>query len=64
MSYALQVFVSSVCYELRDLRAAINEWLTQHGLVPLMSDEAGFPHIDKEIGVRVDLKAVAQINPL
>jgi hypothetical protein len=46
MSYALQVFVSSTCYELRDLRAAIREWLTHLGLTPMMSDEGGFPHVD------------------
>jgi hypothetical protein len=46
MSYALQVFVSSTCHDLRDLRAAIKAWLTQLGLIPLMSDESGFPHID------------------
>ncbi len=45
MSYALQVFVSSTCYDLRDLRAAIKTWLKQFGLTPLMSDEVGFPHI-------------------
>ena len=47
MSYALQVFVSSSCYELRDLRAAIKAWLKQLGLSPLMSDEGGFPHVDR-----------------
>jgi hypothetical protein len=46
MSYALPVFVSSTCYELRDLRAAIKAWLVQLGLEPLMSDEGGFPHVD------------------
>src|SRR5262245_46593008 len=46
VSYALQVFVSSTCYNLRDLRAAIRAWLKQLGLTPLMSDEGGFPHID------------------
>ena len=46
MGYALQVFVSSTCYELRDLRASIGDWLTQLGMKPVMSDEGGFPHID------------------
>lgn len=46
MGFALQVFVSSACYELRDLRAAIKEWLTQLGLTPMMSEEGGFPHVD------------------
>ena len=45
MSYALQVFVSSTCHELRALRAAIREWLVEHGMTPMMSEEAGFPHI-------------------
>jgi hypothetical protein len=46
MSYPLPVFVSSTCYELRDLRAAIRTWLTGLGLTPMMSDEGGFPHVD------------------
>jgi hypothetical protein len=46
MGYTLQVFVSSTCYELRDLRAAIKAWLSELGLKPLMSDEGGFPHVD------------------
>jgi len=47
VGYALQVFVSSTCYELRDLRAAIVDWLTDRGVVPMMSDEIGFPHYDR-----------------
>ena len=43
MSYALNVFVSSMCYELRDLRAAVSSWLTEMGMQPLLSDEEGFP---------------------
>lgn len=46
MSLTLQVFVSSACHELRDLRAAVRTWLLNLGLTPVMSDEAGFPHID------------------
>ena len=46
MSYALQVFVSSTCYELRDLRAAARSWLKNLGLTPLMSEATGFPHVD------------------
>ena len=46
MSYRLQVFLSSACYELRDLRAAVQSWLTGLGLTPLLSDENGFPHYD------------------
>ena len=39
MGYALQVFVSSSCHELRDLRAAIKTWLLELGLTPIMSEE-------------------------
>lgn len=46
MGYPLQVFVSSACYGLRDLRASIKGWLHEHGLTPMMSDDKGFPHID------------------
>lgn len=46
MSFPLPVFVSSTCYELRDLRAAIRAWLESLGLTPMMSEEGGFPHID------------------
>jgi len=46
LSYRLQVFLSSACYELRDLRAAVQSWLTGLGLTPLLSDENGFPHYD------------------
>jgi hypothetical protein len=44
MSHALEVFVSSTCHNLRDLRAALAEALRQLGMQPLLSDEAGFPH--------------------
>ncbi len=46
MSYSLQVFLSSTCYELRDLRAAVHSWLKGLGLNPLLSDEKGFPHYE------------------
>ncbi len=49
MGYALHVFVSSTCYELRDLRASVKAWLEGLGLVPLLSDEAGFPHVDTKM---------------
>ena len=45
MAFGAHVFVSSSCYELRDLRAALRVWLTERGLIPQMSDEGGFPHI-------------------
>ena len=60
MGYALQVFVSSTCHELRDLRASIKSWLTSHGLVPLMSDEGGFPHVDGMPPYATCLRALEQ----
>jgi len=47
MGFPLQVFVSSACHELRDLRASIRTWLEGLGMTPLMSDEGGFPHADR-----------------
>jgi hypothetical protein len=47
MSFPLQVFVSSACHELRDLRASIRTWLEELGMTPLMSDDGGFPHADR-----------------
>jgi len=41
-----KIFISSSCYELRDLRAALRFWLADRGLSPRMSDEGGFPHRD------------------
>jgi len=46
MGYSLHVFVSSTCYELRDLRAAIKAWLLDVGLTPMLSDDPAFPHFD------------------
>jgi len=46
VSHALQVFVSSTCHELRDLRAAIRAWLVDLGMQPVMSDDPGFQHAD------------------
>lgn len=46
MSFKVHVFVSSTCYELRDLRAGLCKWLTDLGMVAVMSDEGGFPHDD------------------
>jgi hypothetical protein len=46
MSFPLQVFVSSSCHELRDLRASIRTWLQELGMTTLLSDEGGFPHVD------------------
>jgi hypothetical protein len=44
--FPLEVFVSSSCYELRDLRAAIRDWLTARGVVPMMSEATVFSHVD------------------
>jgi len=60
MSYRLQVFVSSTCYELRDLRAAVKSWLEKLGLTPLLSDEGGFPHEDGMPPYATCLKALEE----
>lgn len=39
----LEIFVSSPCYELRDLRAAIKAFLEDLGIEPMLSDDKGFP---------------------
>lgn len=39
----LEIFVSSTCYELRDLRAAIKAFLEDLGIAPMLSDDKGFP---------------------
>ena len=46
MGFAPNVFVSSSCYELRDLRAAVRRWLSDMGFNPILSDADGFPHKD------------------
>lgn len=46
MSFAPNVFVSSACRELRDLRAAVRGWLSQMGFNPILSEVDGFPHVD------------------
>jgi hypothetical protein len=46
MSFAFNVFVSSSCYELRDLRARLREWLSGMGFNPVLSEGEGFPHVD------------------
>lgn len=43
--FSLQVFVSSACHELRDLRAAVRTWLVNFGIKPMLSNEIGFPHV-------------------
>jgi len=40
---SLQVFVSSMCYELRDLRASVKNFLEELGIEPMLSNENGFP---------------------
>lgn len=39
----LEIFVSSSCYELRDLRASIKAFLEGLGIEPMLSDDKGFP---------------------
>lgn len=39
----LEIFVSSACYELRDLRASIKAFLEGLGIKPMLSDDTGFP---------------------
>jgi hypothetical protein len=39
----LSVFVSSSCYELRDLRASIKDFLRSMEINPQLSEDAGFP---------------------
>ncbi len=46
MCFAPNVFVSSTCYELRDLRAAVRQWLSDMGFNPILSNVDGFPHSD------------------
>lgn len=46
MGFAFNVFVSSSCHELRDLRAAVRQWLSDMGFNPILSDVDGFPHGD------------------
>jgi hypothetical protein len=46
MGFAPNVFVSSSCYELRDLRARLQEWLSGMGFNPILSEVDGFPHTD------------------
>jgi hypothetical protein len=46
MGFAPNVFVSSACHELRDLRAGVRDWLTGMGFNPILSDDTGFPHRD------------------
>jgi Domain of unknown function (DUF4062) len=43
MSNILSVFVSSSCYELRDLRATIKDFLLGLGINPQLSEDEGFP---------------------
>ncbi len=46
MGFAFNVFVSSSCYELRDMRARLQEWLSGMGFNPILSEGEGFPHAD------------------
>lgn len=46
MSYALQVFVSSTCHDLRDLRAVVRNWFDNRKINAHLSDEIDFPSRD------------------
>lgn len=48
MANVLQVFVSSMCYELRDLRAAVRDFLENLGMVPQLSNDPAFPRLSGE----------------
>jgi hypothetical protein len=39
----MKVFLSSTCYDLADLRARLEQYLTQNGHQPLLSDRPDFP---------------------
>jgi len=58
ISVALSVFVSSACYELRDLRFAIRDLLNEYGIVAIMSENPGFAH---ESGVKPYVTCVSSI---
>jgi hypothetical protein len=43
LANVLSVFVSSGCYELRDLRASVRDFLKSLGINPQLSEDPGFP---------------------
>jgi hypothetical protein len=43
LANVLSVFVSSGCYELRDLRASVRDFLRSLGINPQLSEDPGFP---------------------
>jgi hypothetical protein len=45
VAHALSVFVSSGCYELRDLRASVRDFLKSLGINPQLSEDLGFPRV-------------------
>lgn len=45
MANVLSVFVSSACYELRDLRAGVRDLLKSFGINPQLSEDPGFPRV-------------------
>lgn len=49
MSLPIAVFVSSGCYELRDIRVSIRDLLKNFGITSMLSEDKGFPH---ESGVK------------
>src|SRR5271156_4960952 len=60
MGFAPNVFVSSACYELRDLRARVREWLSEMGFNPIISDAGGFPRVDGMPPYAACLKALEE----
>ncbi|TKV82241.1 DUF4062 domain-containing protein [Bradyrhizobium elkanii] len=46
MGFSPNVFLSSSCYELRDLRATVRQWLSDRGFNPILSEAGDFPHAD------------------
>lgn len=45
MPNVLQIFVCSMCYELRDLRVSIKRYLEDQGMIAQLSEDSGFPRI-------------------
>jgi len=60
MANHLSVFVSSGCYELRDLRASIRDFLKSLGMNPQLSEDSGFPRQSGDKPHVVCLRALAE----
>ena len=48
MANVLSVFVSSGCYELRDLRASVRDFLKSLGINPQLSEDPGFARASRD----------------